>query len=50
MQTLLSGGLKVISEPLSIYSNYLRFSRYMGGGAGGKVPDSYTSGSEGVEG
>lgn len=32
--TLLSGGLEAVSGPLSIYSNYLRYSRYMGGGAG----------------
>lgn len=33
-QSLLSGGLSAISGPLAIESNYLRFSRYMGGGSG----------------
>jgi hypothetical protein len=39
-QTLISGGLQAISGPLSIYSNYLRWSR-MGGGGTGAIPASY---------
>lgn len=34
-QSIASGGLQAISGPLSIYGNYLRWSRYMGGGGGG---------------
>lgn len=37
-QGLLSGGLQAISGPLGIESNYLRFSRYMGGGGGNGLP------------
>lgn len=40
-QSLLSGGLGAISGPLSIYSNYLRFARYSGGGDSTKIPDSF---------
>lgn len=38
-QTLLSGGLKAISGPLSIYSNYLRWSRGLGGNSSLPFPD-----------
>lgn len=34
-QALLTSGLQAISGPLAIESNYLRWSRYMGGGATG---------------
>lgn len=37
-QSLLSGGLGAISGPLAIESNYLRFSRWMGGGGGSGQP------------
>jgi hypothetical protein len=37
-QSLLAGGLQAIEGPLSIESNYLRWSRYMGGGSGAGVP------------
>lgn len=40
-QTLLSGGLEAISGPLSMYANNLRWSKYLGGGATGKVPSTY---------
>lgn len=36
-QSLLNGGLQAISGPLGIESNYLRWSRYMGGGSGGQA-------------
>jgi len=34
-QTLATGGLQAVSGPLSIYSNALRWQRYLGGGGGG---------------
>lgn len=34
-QTILTGGLQAVSGPLAIESNYLRWSRYMGGGGTG---------------
>lgn len=34
-QTVLTGGIQSIEAPLAIESNYLRFSRYGGSGAGG---------------
>lgn len=37
-QSILNGGLQAISGPLAIESNYLRWSRYMGGGAGQRLP------------
>lgn len=33
-QSILTGGLKAIEGPTSIYANYLRFSRWMQGGSG----------------
>lgn len=46
MQTFLSGGLQAISDPLNIYSNSLRWSRYFDKGGNGRVPpDGYIGGS-----
>jgi hypothetical protein len=44
-QTLLSGGLGAISGPLSMYSNYLMWSRRSGMGGTATVPDSYIGNS-----
>jgi hypothetical protein len=43
-QTLLSGGLQAIESPMTIYANYMRWSRYLGGtgGPGGQPFDLST--------
>jgi len=45
-QSIATGGLQAVSGPLSIYGNYLKWSRYMGGGSGGPgIAMPWSSGS-----